>query len=106
MATSFPENWSLVSLQKQYTEADREFVNQLKEKDAELFKAIAIADINLLLRDPKISSTQIRQFARVKHCLSGSAIRDLLDLKSLGDFLSYVNEIAPRQRMAALSTRQ
>ena len=96
MATSFPENWLLVSLQMQYADADREFANLLKEKDIELFKAIVIADINLLLRDPKISTTQIRQFARVEHCLSGSAIKDLLELKSLGDFLAFVNEISPR----------
>ena len=55
-----------------------------------------MADLCNPCRDPHITANQIRCFLRVKHSLEGSAVRLLLGLHNLGDFIQLLRTLRPR----------
>ena len=86
----------MASLHLKYAEEDRNFAREIRENEPDLYKAIVMADLCLLCRDERVTANQLRSFLRVKRCLEGSAVRTLLDLQTLGDFLQYLGGMARR----------
>ena len=85
-----PNGWYQCTLAPHYTEPDRAFSRWSQIHAPELYRAFLEADINLLCRDRKITTNDIRRFARVKYHLNSGQIAPALEIPSLHELLEFL----------------
>ena len=94
--TQIPKNWFYVTLTQTYDHTDRAQTTRLRGEDPNLLTRFLEADVNILLRDPRVNGGHIRNFLRSKYGLQRSFLVGVLGIPSLSWLLEAIEDTRAR----------
>ena len=94
--TQVPKNWFYVTFTPLYDATDRAYAARARLEDPCLLHRFIEADINILLRDPRVNGGHVRAYISSKFGFHGATIAELLAVPSLGWLLDALEDSGTR----------
>ena len=86
-AQCIPQTWYQVFLEAIYSHKERAFAKRMYLEEPRLLFHFALAALNLLCGDPKVTTAQVRGLYRSKYGIRSHRVLSILNKESLNDVL-------------------